>query len=265
MAIAFHRPPAGIEAPGGTGRRRLRATRRRVLEALGCVAALRLLGGWLAADAPADAFAAQGPPAPAQRRQTLALLGSAVSGGAAVLGARPAGAVQGTDVKKSELIQVPARSGYRGYMFEKPAGFKRLASVNDPSGFLFRNSNDTLFSFASRAEKRVADKAFTPDLFVDDYRAKFVNSSGSSFQLIKSSNAPDRFDEKLGVKYYEVEYVVRTQLSFSFDSLKSLHYLTTFASTDDCLYIMNCQAQDDFWDKQGPTLQKIAQSFTVTS
>merc|ERR1711974_332300 len=101
---------------------------------------------------------------------------------------------------------------------------------------------------------------FTPDGFVDDYKAKFVNATGSSFLLLKSSATPDRVDDKLGVKYF-----VRTQLGFSFDSLRSLHFLTTFAATSDSLYIMNCQAPDETWEKDGPILRKVASSFALTT
>merc|ERR1712061_212482 len=84
------------------------------------------------------------------------------------------------------------------------------------------------YTFITRAEKRENAPEFTPKIFIDDYRQKFVNASGSSFNLIKGSETPDRIDRD--IKYYEVEYVVRTQLGFGFDSLKSLHFLTAFAA-----------------------------------
>ena len=34
-------------------------------------------------------------------------------------------------------------------------------------------------------------------------------------------------------EFDQVEYVVRTQLGFSFDSLKTLHFITTFAVSKD--------------------------------
>merc|ERR1711974_471398 len=97
---------------------------------------------------------------------------------------------------------------------------------------------------------------FTPDGFVDDYKAKFVNATGSSFLLLKSSATPDRVDDKLGVKYYDVEYVVRTQLGFSFDSLRSLHFLTTFAATSDSLYIMNARHRTRRGRRTGPSSER---------
>lgn len=264
MVAALQRPPNRKEVPL---RRRLGPSPW-LLQALACALGLRLLSGWVATGSSPSAFAAQGGPAAPQRRQSLALLGSAVVAGGALLEANPAAAaVQGTDIKNSEIIRVPAigKAGTRSYIFEKPKGFRRLASVVDPSGFTFRNVNDTYFTFITRAEKRENATEFTPGLFIEDYRQKFVNATGSSFSLIKGGPSPDRIDEALGVKYYDVEYVVRTQLGFSFDTLKSLHFLTTFAATPDSLYIMNCQAADETWERDGPILQKVSQSFSVTS
>lgn len=201
-------------------------------------------------------------PSETSRRQALIASGLLATQGA------PAQALQKFETDKDELVQAPAneKSGVPGYLFQKPAGFKRLANVIDPTGFVFRNTQDTYFTFATRAEARPnASIEFTPDDFINDYRSKFVNATGSSFNLISGGGPkPNRIDESLGVKYYEVEYVVRTQLGFSFDSLKTLHFITTFAASKDAVNIMNCQALDDKWDEDGATLRKVAESFTVT-
>eukprot|EP00439_Symbiodinium_sp_Y106_P032401 s4170_g3.t2 len=154
-----------------------------------------------------------------------------LSGAAAAASATPAQALQKFETDKEELVTAPAneKAGINGYLFTKPAGFKRLANVLDPSGYVFRNTKDTYFTFATRAEARVnASTEFKVEDFIDDYRNKFVNATGSSFALISGGGQPTRVDEGLGIKYYEVEYVVRTQLGFSFDSLKTLHFITTF-------------------------------------
>lgn len=196
------------------------------------------------------------------RRQALAL-----SGAAAAASATPAQALQKFETDKEELVTAPAneKAGINGYLFTKPAGFKRLANVLDPSGYVFRNKQDTYFTFATRAEARVnASTEFKVEDFIDDYRNKFVNATGSSFALISGGGQPTRVDEGLGIKYYEVEYVVRTQLGFSFDSLKTLHFITTFGVGKDCINIINCQSLDEKWDEDGPVLKKVTQSFTVT-
>eukprot|EP00931_Biecheleriopsis_adriatica_P087929 TRINITY_DN62331_c0_g1_i1.p1 TRINITY_DN62331_c0_g1~~TRINITY_DN62331_c0_g1_i1.p1 ORF type:complete len:266 (+),score=60.39 TRINITY_DN62331_c0_g1_i1:45-800(+) len=204
------------------------------------------------------------PPEPGRRQALL----STLAAGAASAGAAPAGAeVQKLDTKKTEVVQAQAnpKTGIRGYLFEKPAGFKRFASPVDPSGYVFRSTGDTYFTFATRSEARPnASNEFKPEDFIADYRGKFVNATGSSFDLIKGGGPPTRVDPDLGVKYYEVEYVIRTQLGFSFDSLKTLHFITTFAVSADCINIMNCQALDDKWDKDGPVMQRVTQTFTVT-
>ncbi|CAL1157975.1 unnamed protein product [Cladocopium goreaui] len=146
-------------------------------------------------------------------------------------------------------------------MAEHGRTWQSTANINRNSAQL----QDTYFTFATRAEARPnASIEFTPDDFINDYRSKFVNATGSSFNLISGGGPkPNRIDESLGVKYYEVEYVVRTQLGFSFDSLKTLHFITTFAASKDAVNIMNCQALDDKWDEDGATLRKVAESFTV--
>lgn len=195
------------------------------------------------------------------RRQQL--LAVAVAGGLVAAGPEPARAVQ-SDEKKDETLRIPnnPRSGTMSYLFEKPKGFRRYSNPGDPSGFVFRNIDDSYYTFVTRAEKRPAAEPFTPEAFIDDYRNKFVNATGSSFELIKSKM--DREDPELGVKYWEVEYVVRTQLGFSFDSLKSLHFITTFAAAKDSVYILNSQSIDDKWDVAAPILGKVAKSFKVT-
>jgi len=200
----------------------------------------------------------------AGRREAMLLLSSA----GVAAGAAPAGAIQGQATGKTENIVVRPnpKVGSPGYIFEKPAGFKRLASPVDPSGYIFRNVNDTYFSFVTRVEQRPnASTDFKPEAFIEDYRSKFLNSSGSDFKLIRGGGNPDLVDKDLGVKYYEVEYVVRTQLGFSFDSLKSLHFITTFAVNQDTVAIMNCQAPDEFWEKDGPKLRRITDTFRITS
>jgi len=203
------------------------------------------------------------------RRQSALLLSSAVAGGAAVANGEPAHAqLFGQDMTyKSEIFNVKGnpKTGVRPYVFEKPPGLRRLSNAIDPSGYLFRAPNDTYFTFVTRAEVRAnASTDFSPNDFIADYESKFVNASGSSFTLIRGGPKPDRVDEQLGIKYYEVEYVVRTQLGFTFDSLRSLHFLTVFAAGPESIYIVNCQAQDERWDLDGPTLKRIASSFSVT-
>eukprot|EP00930_Biecheleria_cincta_P073468 TRINITY_DN60756_c0_g1_i1.p1 TRINITY_DN60756_c0_g1~~TRINITY_DN60756_c0_g1_i1.p1 ORF type:complete len:257 (-),score=50.25 TRINITY_DN60756_c0_g1_i1:181-951(-) len=171
------------------------------------------------------------------------------------------------DTKSAVTIQVPQndKTGIRAYAFEKPAGFKKVVNPGDPSGYVFRSVNDTYNSFATRAELREnASTDFKPEDFINDYRSKFVNATGSAFDLIKGGGPPNRVDEKLGVKYYKVEYVVRTQLGFSFDSLKTLHFITLFAVNKDSINVMNVQALDDKWAEDGPTLRKVVDSFAVT-
>lgn len=171
------------------------------------------------------------------------------------------------DTKSAMVIQVPQndKTGIRAYSFEKPAGFKKVVSPVDPSGYIFRSVNDTYNSFATRAEVREnASTDFKPEDFINDYRSKFVNATGSAFDLIKGGGPPNRVDEKLNVKYYEVEYVVRTQLGFSFDSLKTLHFITLFAVSKGTINVMNVQALDEKWAEDGPTLKKVIDSFVVT-
>jgi len=198
------------------------------------------------------------------------LLASVLGGaGAALSGGAPAEAVL-PQFKTSEeqYVDVPQNSkpGLRSYEFTKPAGFKRLANPIDPTGLIFRSPKDSDYAFALRAEMRQNATPFTPSIFIDDYRSKFVNSTGSSFLLIKGgSEEPDRVDKSLGVKYYDVEYVIRTQMGFSFDSLRSLHFLTTFAATEDSLYVLNCQTKDDNWEKESAPFRQVVSTFKVTS
>eukprot|EP00929_Paragymnodinium_shiwhaense_P115645 TRINITY_DN84640_c0_g1_i1.p2 TRINITY_DN84640_c0_g1~~TRINITY_DN84640_c0_g1_i1.p2 ORF type:complete len:268 (-),score=79.19 TRINITY_DN84640_c0_g1_i1:104-907(-) len=196
---------------------------------------------------------------PAQRRQLLIAAGSA--GLAASVDSEPAAA----RTLGREVIRAPANKGTRPYMFEKPEGFRQYASPVDPSGFIFRDVNDTYFSFALRAEVSAnASTEFKPENFIADYETKFTNVTGSSFTLLKGGGAPDRVDKELGIKYYEVEYVVRTQLGFSFDSLKSLHFLSVFAVAPNEVYVLNCQALDEKWETAAPILRKVADSFVLT-
>lgn len=259
-------------------RRQLRAAH--ALRALLCAAALRALcwhlpgNGRRGPTLPAAAVAAEPSVLPQQvtgrpaRRQTLLLLSSAAGGGATVTGIEPAHAqlFAKDTTKEVEVVRASGnpKQGTRPYVFEKPAGFRRLSNPIDPSGYLYRSTNDTYFTFVTRAEARAnASTEFSPNDFIADYEMKFVNATGSSFQLIKGGPTPDRVDDELGVKYYEVEYVVRTQLGFTFDSLRSLHFLTVFAAAPESIYILNCQAQDDKWETDGPTLKKVASTFSI--
>jgi len=200
-------------------------------------------------------------PVAARRQAVLA----AAAAGAALADSRPAEAFgKGTD---AELIKSDANSntGTRPYVYQKPKGFRQYASPVDPSSFIFRNSNDTYYSFISRAElKPNASTDFTPDQFIADYKSKFTNATGSSFALISATDKPFKVDKALGVKYYKIEYVVRTQLGFAFDSLRSLHFLTVFAAAPESIYILNCQDQDENWEKHKGTLGEVADSFAVT-
>jgi len=190
----------------------------------------------------------------------------AAGGGAAVFDAAPASARGKSIAQELFNVKPNPNEGSRGFVFEKPAGFRQYGNPVDPSGYLFRNVNDTYFSFVTRSESRPnASIEFTPQAFIDDYKTKFTKSTGSEFKLIKGGGTPDRIDEGLGTKYYEVEYTVRTQLGFSFDSLKTLHFLTVFAATPDSMIIVNCQAPEEKWDEDGEILRKVVSSFAVTS
>lgn len=247
-------------------RRRVRAAGLRLL--CGAVALHTLCSLWQFSrftGSPAAAFTASPVERPfAQRRQLL--LGSGLGLGSMLLDGKPASAF---DMKfktnDTQLVAVPEnfKPGLRAYEFEKPAGFKRYGNAIDPTGLVFRKPDNSYFTFITRAEKRENQTEFTPKIFIEDYKNKFVNASGSSFNLIKGSETPDRVERD--VKYYEVEYVVRTQLGFGFDSLKSLHFLTTFAATPESIYILNCQALDDEWEVAAPTLKKVTSTFKVTS
>jgi len=240
-----------------------------------CCAALVHVGAWLAmpgktgSRAAGDPSAMQAfvPSAQPSRRQLLASAGIAAGTLVSKEEAAWAGAA-GMNTKVAELIEAPARpkEGIVSYQFEKPAGFKRLANAVDPTSFLFRSEKDSYFSVVTRSEARQnAFKEFTPKTFIADYQNKFVNSTGSSFQLIRGKETPDRVDTKLNVKYFEVEYVVRTQLGFTFDSLRSLHFVTVFAAAPESVVIMNCCALDDKWDKDSPTLQNVIKTFAVNA
>lgn len=222
---------------------------------------------------PARVFVGQAPAdtsAPARRaaevetgrRQALLLLG-----GAAATQAEAANAFVKVSTKNEEIITAQAnpKAGFRGYTFFKPAGFKRYASLIDPSGYVLRDVNDTYFTFATRSELRPnASTEFKIQDFVADYETKFVNATGSSFTLLKGgSGEPDSVDESAGVKYFKVEYIIKTQLGFSFDSLRTLHFLTTFAVASDSIYVLNCQAREEDWERGGPVLRKVTDSFKV--
>lgn len=262
---------ARSRAPAGRAEAKVRAAAPRLLcaaVALHSLCSLWQLSGL--SESPVAAFTL--PPAErqsTQRRQLI--LGSGLGLGSALLDSEPASAEEfGSFMKKfktnaTEMVNIPKnfKPGLRAYEFEKPAGFRRYGNPVDPTGLVFRKPDNSYFTFIARAEKREAAKAgeFTPQIFIDDYRQKFVNASGSSFNLIKGSETPDRIDGD--IKYYVVEYVVRTQLSFGFDSLKSLHFLTTFAATPDSIYVLNCQALDDEWEMAAPTLQKVTSTFKI--
>jgi len=258
--------------PTAGRQQRLRsATAIRVL----CCAALVHVAVWLITpgkpgpEAAASAAAMQAfvPSAQPNRRQLLASAGIAASTLASKEQAAWAGAA-GMNTKVAELIEAPRRpkDDIVPYQFQKPAGFKRLANAVDPTSFVFRSEKDSYFSVVTRSEARQnASKEFTPAGFIADYEQKFVNSTGSSFQLIRGGTTPVRIDQKLDVKYYEVEYVVRTQLGFTFDTLRSLHFTTVFAAAPQSIVIMNCCALDDKWDKDSPTLENIIKSFAVTA
>mmetsp|Transcript_144950 Transcript_144950/g.377186 ORF Transcript_144950/g.377186 Transcript_144950/m.377186 type:complete len:273 (-) Transcript_144950:278-1096(-) len=272
MISILHGTPVGAEARGAEAcgfprQRRARAAGLRLF--CGAVALHTLCSFWQFSryfEIPAAAFATSPVErSSAQRRQLL--IASSLGLGSVLLDSKPASAVFDMKFKTNEtqLVAVPEnfKPGLRAYEFEKPAGFKRYGNAIDPTGLVFRKPDNSYYTFITRAEKRENATEFTPQIFIDDYRQKFVNASGSSFNLIKGSSEPDRVERD--VKYYEVEYVVRTQLGFGFDSLKSLHFLTTFAATPESIYVLNCQALDDDWEKAAPTLRKVASTFKVTS
>ncbi|CAE8586738.1 unnamed protein product [Polarella glacialis] len=251
-------------------RRPLFCVRKSLLCSLLCCTALHLLLASLSL----RAFSAQPHPhssSPEEgggRREAVLLLSAAATTAALSSRAEPAAAMQGQNTGKTETIVVPAnpKVGNKAYIFEKPAGFKRFASPIDPSGYIFRSVNDTYFTFVTRVESRPnASTDFRPEAFIDDYTSKFVNATGSSFTLVRGGGNPNRVDVGLGVQYFEIEYVVRTQLGFSFDSLRSLHFITTFAVSKDSIAILNCQAPDEMWEKDAPVLRRITESFKITS
>jgi hypothetical protein len=207
----------------------------------------------------AEAEAADHPGLP-RRSQLLA----AAVGGSACLNEAQRAAAFGS--LEEEKFDVQAKSkGLRPYVFVKPKGFKQFANPADPSGYIFRDTEDTYYSFITRSEEKPnANKEFTPEFFIKDYEEKFVESIGSSFKLIKGGGKPNRVDEKLGISYYEIEYIVRTQLGFAFDSLRTLHFITVIAAAPESIYICNCQAQDDTWEKNKQKLRQVADSFKIT-
>lgn len=162
-------------------------------------------------------------------------------------------------VRKDSNVQ----TGMPGYVFEKPARFKQYSNPMDPTGFVFRYLNDSDTAIATKVEKSPDASKWTPDAFIQDYRNKFTNATGSEFALIKGGGAPTRVDAELGVKYYEVEYTVNTQMGFNFDSLRSLHFLTVFAVGPEALIVLNCQAKDVNWARDGETLRNVVATFNV--
>eukprot|EP00933_Yihiella_yeosuensis_P055962 TRINITY_DN54940_c0_g1_i1.p1 TRINITY_DN54940_c0_g1~~TRINITY_DN54940_c0_g1_i1.p1 ORF type:complete len:282 (-),score=57.72 TRINITY_DN54940_c0_g1_i1:240-1019(-) len=212
----------------------------------------------------ANAFSVVRVPEPSRREALMLSSAAVLTGGAS---AAEAGILNEEDISVASIFKVDkVEPGYKTYLFNRPAGFKRLVNPLDPSGYVFRNAKDSYLSFATKGELREnATTDFKPEDFIEEDRRKFGNSTGSSFILIKGGGPPDRVDTDLNVKYYEVEYAVRTQLGFSFDSLKTLHFLTVFAVSQNAINILNLQALDEKWEKQSAILRPIADSFRITS
>jgi len=239
-----------------------------VLRSLCCVVGLNVAwwGVQVAWTGPSHGSSTTSPetlPKVAPQRRSALLLSTVAAGSVALADTRPALA-RGIGFEKID-VKGNAQVGLRPYVFDKPEGFRQYASPVDPSGFIFRNTNDSYYSFISRAEtKPNASTDFTPAQFIADYREKFTNATGSEFTLISGGGEPFRVDNELGIKYYQIEYVVRTQLGFAFDSLRSLHFLTVFAAAPESIYILNCQDQDDNWLAHEKVLRGVAKSFAVT-
>mmetsp|Transcript_62955 Transcript_62955/g.149991 ORF Transcript_62955/g.149991 Transcript_62955/m.149991 type:complete len:272 (+) Transcript_62955:66-881(+) len=201
------------------------------------------------------------------RRQAI-LAASLASAGAVANVAVPAAEAEPIagkiKIDEAKVLDVPynPKSGARGYSFLKPAGFRRLANVVDPTAYLFKNADNGEFQFVARADKLAEGKSWSVQTFVDDYSKMFVSSTGSSFAVLKGGGPPDRVVGD--VEYYEVEYIVRTQTGFTFDSLKTLHFLTVFAKTSDgYVHTLNMQARDDDWETAAPILREVAASYTL--
>lgn len=212
---------------------------------------------------PVSPFAS--PDAPSLRRRAVVGLPIAAGVAGAVLDASSANAF--TKTSKEEIFNVPGneRLGFRPFLFTKPNKFRQFVNVLDPQGYVFKNTNvsDVKFTISATADAN-ASAIFTPEFFINDYNTKYSNATGSSFKLLKGDGPPAREDAALKLKYYNFEYVVTKQTDFGFDSLKTLHFYTTFIVAPDSLYILNCQSPEDKWDTYQPVLKGIVDSFTVT-
>lgn len=206
--------------------------------------------------------------APSRRQSVLLLSGATASGAVVGGGARPASARSSSQLTKSneeEFIEVPENpsTGRRPYAFTKPAGFKQLASPIDPTSLVFRNKEDGQFSFVSRYEfSPNASTTFTPQAFINDYENKFTNATGSTFTLIKGGGPPEK--QELDAVYYTVEYTVKTQLGFTFDTLRTLHFITAFAVIENGFYLLNFQVPEEKWEGEKSKIKKVIESFKVT-
>lgn len=253
----------GAEAPS---RRRARVS------ALPATALLGMAACWLLRERlpfSVGFVSAPGGAEPAPRREAVLQLSSALAGAASFAAAGPAEAeVVIIKTNEDQQIQVPAvdRQGFPSYFFFHPKNFQRYSNPVDPTAYILRKVNNPTLSFVARAENRPnCGNDFNPKVFIADYTNKFSNITGSTFTLIRGGGEPDRVDPDLNVKYYEVEYVVRTQMGLTFDSLKTLHFVTCFGVGNNSLVILNTQASDDTWDKDGPILRKVLDSFRITS
>lgn len=183
------------------------------------------------------------------------------------------GKASGQGIKKYEenvaaqhfRVEANPRLKNLAYEWDKPEGFKRLTNVGNPGSYVFRNVGEKDFAISVVVEKDAgADMVFTPKNFVDDYKSKFTNATGSSVKFIREGLEPVRIDSETNTKYYQVEYVVRTQLGFTFDTLRSLHFITVFGAGKDCMYVFNAQAPDEYWSGvNSTTLEAAANSFKV--
>lgn len=202
------------------------------------------------------------------RRQALLLPSVAAAAAAAgALGeATPAEAFGSQFPTNSEVLvkkEANPKKGIRAYQVVKPAGFKQYATVTDPSGFLFRYVNSSYLSFVTRVEAREDMENFKPEDFIADYQKKFQNASGSEFKLLRGGGPPDRIDESLGIRYYEVEYTVTTQLGFDFSSLRTLHFITRFGAGPNALYLVNTQGPEETWDADSAKLKQVVASYEI--
>lgn len=164
-----------------------------------------------------------------------------------------------------QIVRTRGSKGLREYAFEQPPGFERKINAADPSGQLLRFKEMAEVAVLSRAEFRPnASKEFTPKAFIAEYKKKYNTETGAEFAVLKGEDAqPTRIDDTLGTIYYQVEYTVRSQMGFTSDTIRTDHFITTFVCAPDSFYFLNCVAPDAEWEKYGPMLRRVSDSFAI--